>query len=237
MNPNSPTVQKTYNQVAEDYAAHVTHNFYNGRYERPGLLSLLPDVAGLAVLDAGCGPGLHSQWLVEHGAKVTAVDLSPAMVALTQARLGSQVSAHVADLAQPLPFLADHSFDIIMSSLTLHYILDWSVPLGEFHRLLRPNGLLAFSTHHPIVEHYEFQLANYFDTFLMEDEWLINGRPTKMHFYHRPLSAIITALKTAGFQLDDIREPLPIPEAAVPFPQEYQKLTTKPQFLFIRAIA
>lgn len=41
-------------------------------------ISLLADVSGAAVLDAGCGPGFFTQWLLDQGAQVTAFDVSNA---------------------------------------------------------------------------------------------------------------------------------------------------------------
>ena len=43
--------------MAADYVAHVENNPYTALYEAPGLDALLPPVAGLRVLDAGCGGG------------------------------------------------------------------------------------------------------------------------------------------------------------------------------------
>ena len=41
---------------------------YNAYYDRPTVLSLLPRVQGKRSLDIGCGPGLYTAWLIEHGA-------------------------------------------------------------------------------------------------------------------------------------------------------------------------
>jgi 2-polyprenyl-3-methyl-5-hydroxy-6-metoxy-1,4-benzoquinol methylase len=47
-------------------------------------LSLLPDVNSRRVLDAGCGPGFYSEWLIEHGAEVVAVDAGLKMIELAK---------------------------------------------------------------------------------------------------------------------------------------------------------
>jgi 2-polyprenyl-3-methyl-5-hydroxy-6-metoxy-1,4-benzoquinol methylase len=76
--------------VAEKYAADVDTKPHNAYNECPAVLSLLPPLAGLKVLDAGCGNGWYDELLVEHGATVTAVDSSPGLVALTRARVGDR---------------------------------------------------------------------------------------------------------------------------------------------------
>ena len=75
---------------------------FNAYYERPGTISLLGDVTGLRVLDAGCGPGALSKWLVDNGATVTAMDVSPEMVRLARQRMGDRARILTADLAEPL---------------------------------------------------------------------------------------------------------------------------------------
>jgi magnesium-protoporphyrin O-methyltransferase len=52
------------------------------------MLSRLPaDLSGLRILDAGCGPGQMTAELAARGARVTAVDISPGLVAIAEARL------------------------------------------------------------------------------------------------------------------------------------------------------
>lgn len=66
----------SYETMAEYYFEYVDHKPFNAFYERPGTLSLLPDVRGRHVLDAACAAGWYTEWLLEHGAQVTAVDFS-----------------------------------------------------------------------------------------------------------------------------------------------------------------
>jgi hypothetical protein len=66
---NRTVAIEAYERLAEAYAARVDTKPHNAYYERPATLSLLPDVAGKRVLDAGCGPGVYSEWLAERGAE------------------------------------------------------------------------------------------------------------------------------------------------------------------------
>ncbi len=76
-----------YETLAAAYAAVIDTKPHNAYYERPATLSLMPEVKGKRVLDAGCGSGVYSEWLIEHGAEIVAVDASPKMVELAKQRL------------------------------------------------------------------------------------------------------------------------------------------------------
>jgi SAM-dependent methyltransferase len=104
MTTNKSIGEQNYEQFADRYAARIETKPHNAYYERPATLSLLPDVKDLHVLDAGCGPGIYTAWLLDHGAQVVAIDVTPRMVELTQQRVGSRAQVHCADLTQPLAF-------------------------------------------------------------------------------------------------------------------------------------
>ncbi|MEO1087257.1 MAG: methyltransferase domain-containing protein, partial [Acidobacteriota bacterium] len=71
-----PPAYAVYQRLADAYAAKIDTKPHNAYYERPATLSLIGDVDGLRVLDAGCGPGVYAQALSAAGARVTACDLS-----------------------------------------------------------------------------------------------------------------------------------------------------------------
>jgi SAM-dependent methyltransferase len=73
---DEPIARAAYDELVDAYAVDVRENAYNAHLEFPATTSLLPDVAGERVLDAGCGTGVYSAWLVEHGAEVVGVDAS-----------------------------------------------------------------------------------------------------------------------------------------------------------------
>lgn len=225
-----------YEAFAEAYVTRTESNSHNAYYERPAMFSLLSDIKFKRVLDAGCAGGAYSEWLVNRNADVVAIDISNKMVQFTKQRLKNQGQVYQADLNEPLTFLNNSSFDIVISSLTLHYLRDWEDVLKEFHRILSPQGLLLFSTHHPFMDFQFFEKADYFATELIEDSWRSFGdTPVRVRFYRRPLSAMITALTSAGFVIKQIVEPRPTEECKQLYPQDYEKLSTKPWFLIILA--
>jgi ubiquinone/menaquinone biosynthesis C-methylase UbiE len=220
-----------YDRFARVYSDDAEDNAYNALYERPESLRLLGDVAGLKVLDAGCGSGAHAAALMTRDAIVTGIDKSSGMLALARERLGNAAAFLEADLAAPLPF-ADGAFDRVLAALVLHYIEDWSGPLREFRRVLVPGGKLVISTHHPFCDHLLAGGHDYFGTFQLDDRWEKGGETLEMRYWRRPLHAMTEALSAAGFIIDVISEPRPLPEARERFPADYQRLSTQPQFLF-----
>jgi ubiquinone/menaquinone biosynthesis C-methylase UbiE len=107
--------------MAAHYAAENAISPYNAFYERSETMALLGNLAGLRALEVGCGPGILTNWLVEQGALVTAMDVSPAMLGLARQSVGDRADLVLADLAAPLPF-ETASFDIVVASLVLHYV-------------------------------------------------------------------------------------------------------------------
>lgn len=220
-----------YDAFARAYAADNESNAYNAYYERPASLRLLGDVAGLSVLDAGCGAGAHAIELTRTGATVTGMDLSTGLLQLARARLGPDVQLRQADLALRLPF-DDAGFDAILASLVMHYLPDWQPTLAEFRRVLRPGGRLVISTHHPFMDHRIAEGENYFDTYDFSEVWTRGGQPVTMRFWHRPLHAMIDAFIGSGFSLRSLSEPQPEGAAAELFPAAFDDLSRNPRFLF-----
>jgi 2-polyprenyl-3-methyl-5-hydroxy-6-metoxy-1,4-benzoquinol methylase len=216
------------------YAAANADGASNAYYERPATIALLGDVTGLRVLEVGCGPGSLTHWLAEHGAVVTAMDVSREMIRLASERLGDRARLLTADLSDSLTFAADASVDLVVASLVLHYLADWTAPLAEFHRVLAPGGTVVFSTHHPAMDWQLHSPEDYFAIMQVTETWHKGGQPFDVTFWRRPLTAMTAAITGAGFVIDQLVEPAPLPELQRSSPQDYDKLRTRPGFLFFR---
>ena len=225
-----------YEQFAEAYVKQTESSSHNAYYERPAMFSILSDLKFNKVLDAGCAGGVYTEWLLNLGAEVVAIDINSKMVELTKERIGTRAKVYQADLNQPLTFLNDNSFDLVVSSLTIHYLPDWKPVFQEFNRILSAAGLFLFSTHHPCLDYLLFNKPDYFQCELIEDEWhSFDDKPVKVRFYRRPLSNMVNALINTGFIIENIIEPRPTEECKQFYPQDYEKLSTKPWFLIILA--
>ena len=224
-----------YEEMAEHYFKYVDTKPFNAYYERPATVSMLPDVKGKKVLDAGCAAGWYTKLLLDKGASVIALDFSPNMIEMTKRRVGNKAKIIRADLNEPLDFVDDESIDVVLSSLTLHYIKNWEVVMSEFNRILKKGGQLVFSVHHPFMDFKLSSKENYFLTELLDDEWTTNKGKVKVQFYRRPLSKIIASVIESGFTIEKLLEPMPVEQFKTEEPNIYDKLIKNPQFLFIKA--
>ncbi|HVX05217.1 MAG TPA: class I SAM-dependent methyltransferase [Rhodanobacteraceae bacterium] len=116
--------------------------------EAIALLRHQPAFAGKDILDIGVGTGRTSIYLAPLARRYQATDYSPVMVRHMQ-RTMPEIQVLQADMRH-MPQLADASFDFVLAS---NCVFDASghedriETLREIHRLLRPDGLLVFSTH------------------------------------------------------------------------------------------
>lgn len=194
-----------YDQWAEAYATANAEGFFNAWYEKPAMLRLLGDVTGKRILDAGCGSGPTSIALSAQGAEVSGFDLSTAMVDIARRSL-PETDLRVHDLADPLPW-DDHTFDVAVASLVLHYLPDWSSPLAELRRVLGTGGRLLVSVNHPgafPIVHPDLQ---YFGITEYTEDYDFDGTTVDLTFFHRPLSAMAESFADAGFRIVGIYEP------------------------------
>lgn len=127
------------------------------------------------------------------------------------------------------------STNVVVASLVLHYLRDWKPLLAELHRVLVPGGLFVFSIHHPITGWAVSGQADYHRTELIHEEWDWDGVRVTAGMYRRPLSDVFGPLRGAGFTIDAVEEPLPEPVIDGD-EQTVNVLTTKPVFLFVRAV-
>jgi SAM-dependent methyltransferase len=223
-----------YDRLAAVWSETTDDGPWNGHLERPALRSLVPTgLKGRTVLDAGCGAGGQAEWLLDQGAEVIGLDLSPAMVDEAQRRCAGRGRFLVADLAEPLP-LEPGSVDGVISSLALHYLQDWTVPLGSFHRALGPGGWVVLSLDHPFGPPLASQKGGYFDTELVSDTWAKAGVEVTQHFWRRPLGATVDAFADAGFALERIVEAQPTAEGLQRYPDELGPLVGVPTFIVYR---
>jgi SAM-dependent methyltransferase len=221
-----------YEIFADEFLEHAQDGFFNAHYDRPACLSLLGDVAGKRVLDAACGPGLYAAELIRRGADVTGFDQSPRMVEICRER-ARQGEFRVHDLADPIGWLPDGSVDLVLCALAIEYVSDRVAALREFRRVLRPGGALVLSRQHPTGDWLRHG-GSYFDVRLIHETW---SKGWQVHYWLAPLETTCEEIFQAGFLIERLLEPRPVPEAAALDPEDYEQLAREPRgFVAFRLI-
>lgn len=136
---NKQAVAAAFGRAAQSYARHDELQ----RLSADCLLAQLGDINPARVIDAGCGPGAMSRYWRAQGCDVTALDLSPAMLA--EARQQQSASRYVTGDIEALP-LADATFSLAWSNLAVQWCDDLRQAVGELHRVTEPGGHIAFTT-------------------------------------------------------------------------------------------
>ena len=109
------------------------------------LMKLIPQGAQHnTVVDLGCGTGYFTPKLQHSSNHVVGIDLSEGMIAYAREHRQGDINWVVAD-AEILPF-ADNSVDLIFSSLAIQWCNSYRQLFTELFRVLKPGGLIAFST-------------------------------------------------------------------------------------------
>jgi SAM-dependent methyltransferase len=211
--------------------------------EWPALRALLPDLHGRKVVDLGCGFGWFCRWARENGAaQVLGVDVSEKMLAQARATTSdTEITYTRADMERLE--LAPAAFDVVYSSLALHYIANLDILLSQVHRSLVEGGSLVFSVEHPIYTapadpnwfvaatgRKVWPVDRYLDEGPRSTDWLAKGVIKQ----HRTLATYLNAILRSGFALRHVEEWGPTEEQIAARPQfadEHQR----PPFLLVAA--
>ncbi len=164
--------------------------------EQRFLTQLLPDAAGLDVLDAGCGTGRWLHQLAAHNpASLVGVDSSPQMLAHASDKLESSATLHLGScLALPVH---SASVDLALASFVLSYLDSVESFAREIHRVTRPGATVFLTDIHP-----ETALScNWKRAFKA------NGREEHLPTSSHSLQEIIDVFRTSGFDIITRIEP------------------------------
>jgi SAM-dependent methyltransferase len=212
-----------YQEFADEFLDHAEDGFFNAYYDRPACLALLGEVQGKRVLDAACGPGLYAAELARRGAQVVGFDHSPRMVELSRARVG-QGDFRVQDLGDPIGWLPDRSVDLALCALAIEYVDDRVAALSELRRVLRPDGALVLSRLHPTGDWLRHG-GSYFEVRTISETW---SKGWTVTYWLAPLERTCEEIFAAGFVIERLIEPRPVPEAEAMDPRRYERLTREP---------
>ena len=189
-----------------------------GAGEWKTLEKMLPDFRGKRVLDLGCGFGWHCQYAIEHGAKsVVGVDISKKMLAKAK-EITSKDIKYICEPVEDVKFPKD-SFDVVISSLTFHYLKSFDDVVKNVFNWLVDGGDFVFSVEHPVFTSYGTQDWYYdsngkilhfpVDNYFTEGKREANFLGEKVQKYHKTLTTYLNSLLQNGFEITGVIEPQP----------------------------
>lgn len=228
---------------AMEFAANK--NLVHAYIEKPAMYALLPNLSCASVLSIGCGTGEECAELNSRGANVTGLDISSTSIAYATKNV-PDVTFKTLDMDSPsiIKTFDIGQFDLIYSSLTLHYSNNLERLLKNLNTLLSPRGCLLFSVGHPLrwaaqvdqstngksvlmgyrQSHSKFEIfGDYLGTRKFTQK-LSDG--PEVTYWMRPISTYFNLLQDAGFTVEKFQEPSPLKESQS-IDEEFWKLRTK----------
>jgi ubiquinone/menaquinone biosynthesis C-methylase UbiE len=249
-----------WNENAETWTklARAGYDVYRDYLNTPAFFRMLPDVAGLAGLDIGCGEGHNTRLLAQRGACVSAIDISETFIRHAKQSEARQPLGirYLAASAVELPF-AGSTFDFATGFMSFMDIPETGRVLAEAQRVLKPGGFLQFSITHPCFDTphrknlrdergrtYAIEVGDYFRNEQGEiSEWLFSAAPPEVKEgllpfrvprFTRALGQWLNLLVDQGFVLERIEEPCPSDETVQQCPV-IQDAQVVAYFLHVRA--
>lgn len=199
-------VQHSYDRLARQYEERIFDELREKPLDRALLTCFAEMVRDRGVVaDVGCGPGHVARHLHDLGLPVIGIDLSPEMVAIARRRTPEVTFSEGDMVALDLP---DAVWAGIVAFYSIIHLQPADVPraLREFHRLLRPNGLLLLAVHvgDEAVHHDEL--------------W---GEPVSLDgFFYQP-NALARLVTEAGYSVEARIERQPYPVVEYPSRRVY----------------
>jgi trans-aconitate methyltransferase len=195
-----------------------------------------------SVIDVGCGIGVLSEILSHRASRVVGVDSSSLSIKTATDLYGDIPNIQFLNLT--LSSFASrnqsNSFQLAIANMFLMNVPDLETTLSQLHDLLSPGGHLVFTVTHPCFWPFYWGYASepwfrYNKEMPVESTFRISlesyGGLRSTHF-HRPLEFYLDALRTEGFNVDHILEPMPSKELEAKYPQPW----AFPRFLGVRCI-
>lgn len=215
-----------------------------GAGEWHALKSMLSDFKGKNVLDLGCGFGWHCRYAMENGAQsVIGIDISEKMLNKAKEINTMEGIRYERKALEDIDFPAE-KFDIVLSSLTLHYVESFDDIIRNIYQWLTSGGQFVFSVEHPVFTAEGTQDWVYdnegnkicwpVDRYFMEGKRNTTFLGENVIKYHRTLTSYLNALLRHGFKIREIIEPEPSPEMLKEIPEMKDELR-RPMMLLISA--
>lgn len=183
------------------------------------LQQMLPPMQGKRVLDLGCGFGWHCKYAIEQGAEaVTGIDLSERMIDGARERNADERITYRQLAVEDFEYRPE-AFEVVLSSLTFHYIESFDDLCRKIHTTLTTGGAFVFSVEHPVFtaegsqDWHRDAAGNALhwpvDRYYTEGRREATFLGEQVVKYHKTLTTYLNGLLRAGFEITEIHEPQP----------------------------
>lgn len=185
------------NPVRVEYVVDMVKRHF-GQAEAAGGKAAVP-LAGLAMLDIGCGGGLLAEPLARLGAQVTGIDAAERNIAIARAH-AEQTGTRITYLPCAAEDLLNgqQRFDVVLAMEVIEHVSDPAVFLATAAALMKPDGLLFVATLNRTVKSYALAIVG--------AEYVMRWLPRGTHDWHKFMrpSEIARPLRQAGLTVRDI---------------------------------
>jgi len=249
-------VARLWDDNAELWTAEVRagNDRFREVFNLPMFLDFLPDLAGLDVLDAGCGEGRNTRLFARRAARMTGIDLSPRLLGAAKGEDAEPLGIkYLVRSFTNLAGLGDESFDAAVSTMALMDGPDFATAARELHRVLRKGGGLYFSVIHPCFMTRDWRwieeggktigklVSNYWDEPYIERWGFRDGSNQsedvfKVRYFPYRIEDYVNGLCNAGFRISKIAEPRPTEAMVAEFPRLKPFRDHVPIFLHVAAV-
>jgi len=220
--------------------------------EGPSMIKAVGNIKGKKLLDVGCGAGVHIKKYVEKGAKCSGLDISKTLIELAKKRCPKSEFkvGSMSNMSYP-----KGSFDIVTSSLAIHYVDDLKKVFKEINRVLGKGGLFYYSSDSLVyLVSDAYKDSNYKIKGVCEfvdrrtGKTIVVGNPgdegpkewdmlpgMRVRTFRKPFRVQLKALVDSGFELIDVMDCKPSLGFKKHDAEEYKFVSKVPIFSIFKA--
>ena len=206
----------------------------------PVFFTLVGDIAGSTILDAGCGTGYLCRLFARRGAQMTGIEPAASLFAYAvEHEQAEPLGIHY--IQQDLSTFTsdDTAFDIVVANMVFMDIPDYQSAMQNCIAALRSGGRFIFSLLHPCfdeVDRPDFAKGYKAKGYIRVDEYLHEFVVQQIvgYYVHRPLSAYLNLIIEAGCTIHKVIEPTLTPEGIAALGEQNRNMHI-PNFIVISA--
>ncbi len=214
----------SYDKFAQQYSDAMSErgDFFHRTQIDPHIYKIIGNPKGKWIYDLGCGNGYMARNFAKKGAHVVASDISKELINIAKEKSdGLDIAYSVRD-GSDFRGLGTKKFDVVIMNMVINYIKDIDTLVRGISRILKPNGIVVFTTNHflrPAYPYSEWVKGVIFgkETLFIKTTGYLKdirvrvdsgwGKKTKLSLINRSLHAYVNTLAKYGLFVHAVYEP------------------------------